>query len=185
MTTATTQRSTRILDNATTIATNATVTERALNDSLAGWPTDTPTTPAQPPPAQDTDAPPTITINIDRARADLERYQTLMRRVDDDTQNIVAIINRWGKPRLNDTTIERRLAAADELIWCGNCARHGFRNVRTHGTRCEFCADIHGRFGADPPKALLDIKATRRVYVQDIERHMRGLRKAAKKGARR
>lgn len=137
---------------------------RAIDEGLAGWPTST--TGANP--ATD----PTTIIDLDPeghhnptpptdpCRADLENLHHSMRLAEHHTRRAAIIAMKYAVPRLDRTTITRRLQAADATAWCTTHLRHGMNEPRReNGTTCQYCADFRTTWNTDPPAKVLDFRA--------------------------
>jgi len=161
------------------LATNIDTAMRNMDDALAGWPAtetgsggaseclDKNCTNDRPCPDHDVGL---TRDNAAHALASLKSLDDIRTRA----RRLEVTVTKWATPRVDDTTVARRIGGIDLGIWCENCARYGHRNVRREdGRYCEFCQQIKGSKlsgGRLPNARLLDIKATRRVYEQDIAR---------------
>jgi hypothetical protein len=161
------------------LAANIDTAVRNIDDALAGWPSTEPgsagtTECPHPDCAQDRPCP-THDGNLARDNAALALASlSALYDIKTRARRLEITVTRWATSRTDDTTVARRINDIDVGLWCENCARYGHRNVRREdGRYCEFCQQVKGSKlsgGKLPNARLLDIKATRRVYEQDIAR---------------
>ena len=174
-----------ILTFATLLAVDAPTAARALDEAMAGWPTSVPMAgPEQvgdiecghPDCARSRPCPQHGNhdgISNDRARQDQEFIDRELAALLPRLRKVADRMHSWATIRQDATTVAKRLAQVDHDIWCVNCAMHGAKNVRTNGNYCEFCSDVKSKYKRYPNRELIDIKGSRRVYVQDITRCFR------------
>lgn len=140
---------------------------RALDEGLAGWPTSTPGANPATDPVTTIDLDPEgrtagrgITITTDPCRADLDHLHESMRLAEHHTRRAAMIAMKYAIPRLDKTTVARRLAASDATAWCTNHLAHGMAEPRRDGgSTCAYCADFKVQWQTYPPAKVLDFRA--------------------------
>lgn len=184
------EKAREILTMANLLAVDVDQAVRQLNEALAGWPSEPGTTLGEsecghPECVESRPCPVHADVGADDAATKLALLDKSVKRVHRLLRLSSDIAHTWASVRDTETSVQRKLAQVDATskIWCENCALHGHRNVRTNGTVCEFCAGFKSDFPQYkqyPPKDILDVKASRRLYTSDVHRIMRRLRDEAK-----
>lgn len=171
----------------------------AIDQARAGFPSSTPG--ASPLPgsvrtlAYDADGEPindtyTVTeraaLNRDPAELDLKALNNAIRIASTQLRLAAILARKWATPTLGTAAVAERITAADDGIWCDNCAEHGHKNVRRPGggRMCEFCAKFQSKWKQPAPKEVLDLKLLKgRVYDADSRRILARLRDQRKEMA--
>lgn len=167
----------------TVLATHLTAALHALHDSVAGYPTSTPgAAPATPhttdyDPDEATDGRVQLTPvernagTPDRAQRALDELNRNIRRAQRHTARAAAIATHWALPGIDGTTVARRLAAIPNPHLF--CRTPGCDNPHADDrTECSWCNDFRQTYGTPPTTGLLDIRARRKVTINDIERNL-------------
>lgn len=139
----------------------------AIDEGLAGWPTSTPGANPATDPVTVIDLDPDgrtagrgAAIHTDPCRADLDKLLEAMRIAEHQVRIAALIVEKYAVPRLDRTTIAKRLAASDASSWCTNHLRHGMQEPRREGgTECQWCADFKVQWKTDAPAKVLDFRS--------------------------
>lgn len=159
-----------------------------LDTGKAGHPTHTPganpnSTPSTGPDAITGSTTERAALTPDRADLDEQALYKAIRAAHTQLRLATILARRWANPTTID--VPTRIAAIDQDLWCDNCGRWGFHNVRRpNGKHCEFCAGFNSTWKQLPPRDVLELQAAKgRIYVNDIRRILARQKQQTKKGA--
>lgn len=114
-------------------------------------------------------------FTVDRAANAHNMITLYVNRIAQDANHLRQLSVRWGTSGIDATEVRKSLAEATQSIYCDNCTKYGFSEVRREGGRqCDFCS----RFANDyppyqAPRSLIDIHTRRgRINSADIDRTM-------------
>lgn len=170
MTTRHRQRADEILRYARKLDTYVIDAVNAIDDNLSGWPTSTPGANPGTAPVTigelDPETPVMGVVNrleglpADPVADDMAKLNDHMRKAEHHVRVAAFIAMKYAVPRLDRTTIAKRLAASDASSWCTNHLRHGMQEPRREGgTECQWCADFKVQWKTDAPAKVLDFRS--------------------------